>query len=78
MKKYSDYFKYLIFFLILLPTNYLVSHYVVQTSMNMLSILSSSIITTCLFLFLQIYPNQRNINKYTCLTITHFSDQKSL
>ncbi|GFL18517.1 hypothetical protein TUM15754_18010 [Neisseria gonorrhoeae] len=49
MKKYSDYFKYLIFFLILLPTNYLVSHYVVQTSMSMLSILSSSIITTCLF-----------------------------
>ncbi len=32
MKKYSDYFKYLITFLILLPTNYLISHYVEQTS----------------------------------------------
>lgn len=61
MKKYSDYFKYLIFFLILLPTNYLVSHYVVQTSMSMLSILSSSIITTCLFfVFTNLFQSKKH------------------
>lgn len=77
MKKYSDYFKYLIFFdftpnklsrISLCGTNLneYVKHFKFFYNNNLL------------FLFLQIYPNQRNINKYTCLTITHFSDQKSL